>query len=358
MQDIRALRQQVLAGSPHLPPLALPPGVGPDATRHRDYGMALLSGFAAALAIGVICAFWIATAWSDGASAALMAAILGCFFATQDNPVPAIVTFLRYTVLSIAIDLIYLFVILPQLSNFEMLAVVLAPVLLALGTCIAMPATFMFGLAISVNSLTMLALTDTYDADFASFLNAGLASVFGIAVAAVVTALVRSVGAEFSAQRLRSACWRDIARAASHQGAVERPALTAVLLDRLADLTSRLAASDRHADIAVQSALRDVGVGLSIVDVQRDSAALPPAAQATVRSALADVGAYYALQAPAPPAPVLQARIDRTIAEVAGSGAQPVQTLLVSLLGIRQALFPDAATFHGAPPAPAQAEMP
>ena len=53
---------------------------------HRDHGMALLSAAAAGLAIAACCAFWIGTAWSNGATAALMAAIFSCFFASQDNP--------------------------------------------------------------------------------------------------------------------------------------------------------------------------------------------------------------------------------------------------------------------------------
>ena len=53
----------------------------PDAQRHplhRDHGMALLSAAAAGLAIAACCAFWIGTAWSNGATAALMAAIFSC----------------------------------------------------------------------------------------------------------------------------------------------------------------------------------------------------------------------------------------------------------------------------------------
>jgi uncharacterized membrane protein YccC len=44
------------------------------------------------------CAFWILTGWPTGAAAPMMAAVLCCFFSTQDNPVPFIKGFLAYTI--------------------------------------------------------------------------------------------------------------------------------------------------------------------------------------------------------------------------------------------------------------------
>ena len=72
--------------------------------RHRDPRMALLSGFAAAVAVLLVCAFWIGAAWADGAVAAEMAAVACCIFAALDDPVPAILSFLFYAVMAIAID--------------------------------------------------------------------------------------------------------------------------------------------------------------------------------------------------------------------------------------------------------------
>src|SRR5205823_2631145 len=46
-------------------------------------------------------------------------------------------------------------------------------------------------------------------------MNSGLALVFGMSAAAVVTGLVRSVGAEWSARRLLRAGWADIAAVAA-----------------------------------------------------------------------------------------------------------------------------------------------
>lgn len=337
MQDVGALRRQVRSGRADMPPLALAFGTGPDGTRHRDRAMALLSAFAAALSIGLICAFWIASEWPEGAVAALMAAVLGSFFAAQDDPVPALLHFLYDTAIAIVIAAFYLFVVLPQIEGFVVLALVLAPAFLALGALIAVPATYMRALCILLQTIMMMTLTDAYSADFATFLNTGLAQGFGIAVAATVTALVRSVGVRFMARRLEKACRVDVARAALDGGSSRRSTLAALLLDRLAEMTPRLAASS---DALAQRALLDVGVGLNIVDLQHDCAALAPPVRDSVRETLAELGAWYAQQTPEQSGPALLARIDRTIAAVAESGVHPAQRLLMELLFIRQAIFP------------------
>jgi uncharacterized membrane protein YccC len=345
VQDVQALRRQVMLGNPTLPPLALPRGLAPDATRYRDYGMALLSAFAAGVAVSLVCAFWIVTAWPSGATAAMMAAILCTFFAAQDDPVPAILGFLRGTAIAIVIDTVYLFAILPKVNGFEMLALALAPSYLILGVLIAMPATFLMGLVVAVNGASMLALNDTYNAHFADFANTSLAALAGMGAAATVTALIRSVGASWSARRLQRAGWLDIARAASRQGSIERPALAALMLDQLADLTTRLAASDVHADMQVQRALRDLRIGLNVMDLELGSPDLPPQGQLRLQAMLDGIEEYYRSRVPRPPDAGLRKRIDDAIAAVASAPAGSLAPMLMHVVGIRHGLFPDAPSY-------------
>ena len=63
----------------------------------------------------------------------MMAAVLCCFFSTQDDPVPFIKGFLVYTVYSIPLSALYLLVLLPAVHSFEMLVLVCAPTFLVLG---------------------------------------------------------------------------------------------------------------------------------------------------------------------------------------------------------------------------------
>ena len=345
VQDIRALRGQILMAAPTLPPLAFPRGFTPDSTRYRDYGMAVLSAFAAFLGVGLVCAFWIVSAWPAGGTAAMMTAVVCSFFAAQDDPAPAIMGFLWCTAAALVIDLVYLFAILPQVTNFEMLTLALAPTFLVLGLLIAMPATFMIGLATAVNGASMLALSDTYAANLADFVNTGLAALLGMAAAATVTSIVRSVGAEWSARHLLRASWRDIAHSAAPRATTERPAFLALLLDRIADLVPRLAAADPHADHAVSGVLVDLRVGLNIVGLQENLDDLPPDAREDVDAMLGGVSDYYARQAPEPPDVRLRARIDRAIAAVASARTERLPKLIMNLVGIRRGLFPAAPPY-------------
>ena len=77
-QDLRDLRRHIEVGGGVLAtPLAFQANAP---TRlHHDHGLAALSGTAATLTILLICSFWIATGWPDGAGAAGLAAIACCF---------------------------------------------------------------------------------------------------------------------------------------------------------------------------------------------------------------------------------------------------------------------------------------
>ena len=58
-------------------------------------GLRFWPAAATALSVLACCAFWIATGWADGASAALFAAVVGSFLAGLDDPLPAFRTFVR-----------------------------------------------------------------------------------------------------------------------------------------------------------------------------------------------------------------------------------------------------------------------
>jgi uncharacterized membrane protein YccC len=357
-RDTRALGAQILAGRARMPALVFPDRNLAGLARHRDPAMAVLSGLSAMLAVGLVCTFWIAAAWPEGAVAAEMAAVACCFFAAQDDPVPAILTFLAWTVVAIIIDAAYLFAILPMVQNFEMLVLATAPAFLLFGVLAANPRTFMIGMTLGANGATLWSLGPTYSADFASYVNVALATFLGMALSAIVTRLVRSVGAEWSARRILRAAWRDIADAAAHPGAAERDAFAGLMLDRLGLVVPRLASTEQGADLAAVDALADLRIGLNVVDLQRDKDALPAPAQHAVAQALDGVAAHYRARAgrgvAVTPGPALCAAIDAAIAAVTASPATGQRRIvLLELVGIRRGLFPDAAPYAPTPePAP------
>src|SRR6202043_3549214 len=79
------------------------------------------------------CGFWIVTGWAHGATAAMMAAVFSSFYATQDDPVPALASFMRWTIISLPIAALYMFLILPRITDFPMLILVSSPFYLVVG---------------------------------------------------------------------------------------------------------------------------------------------------------------------------------------------------------------------------------
>ncbi|MGO8183052.1 FUSC family protein, partial [Rhizobium leguminosarum] len=86
---------------------------------HTDTGLLLLSATTSFLATFGACLFWMGTAWRDGASAPMMAAILSSFFASADTPGNSMKLFIKGTVISIIISVLYVALLIPQAVTFE-----------------------------------------------------------------------------------------------------------------------------------------------------------------------------------------------------------------------------------------------
>lgn len=314
----------------------------------RDHGMALLSAFAAGLTLLLVSAFWIFTGWSYGAGAALVAAIACSFFAAQDDPALAIQLMIRNCFMVILASGFYVFVVLPRVETFVELMLVLLPACLAVGILVSRPATFGTGMVLGAFGSTNLALNDGYAANFVAFANSAVALILGLTAALVMTRLIRSVGAAWSARRLLRAGWRDIAIAASVHGTHDRAHLTGIMLDRLGLLMPRLAAVSQGADFAAADVLTDLRVGLNAIGLQHEMRFLNPREQAETEAALQGVAEHYRGNPLQPAAASLLYRIDRGILMIAENlNATPERhhrEALMMLVGLRSVLFRDAAS--------------
>ncbi len=333
------------------------PGIGVVAApaQVRDHGLALLSAAAAVLATLLVCGFWIATGWTSGAGAAVMVAVACSFFAAQDDPAPMIAQMLRNAIIVVVADAIYVFAILPRVETFPELILVLLPVGLVIGVLVSRPATFGTGMVMGAVGSTILALGNGYSADFAGYANGGLGLILGLAAALVVTRLIRSVGAAWSARRLLRAGWRDIAAAASLQGHQDRARLTGLMMDRLGLLMPRLAAVSPGADLAAADVLTDLRVGLNVIGLQRELVFLSVDEQRLAARVLKGVAAHYAGNPLLPAATALLEQIDRTILPIAKRVSEAHgrhhREALMMLVGLRMVLFAAAPPPFDAMPA-------
>jgi uncharacterized membrane protein YccC len=323
----------------------------PTTALHLDHGLALMSALAAVITTLACCAFWILTSWPAGAGAPMMAAILCSFFATQDDPVPFIKGFLKYTIYSLPIGALYVLVLLPSIHNFETLVLVCAPAFLAMGVYLGRPSTFGIAMPFLFGINGALALQDTNNADLVSFTNNMLAQVLGLFLAAVITGVFRTVGAGWTARRLLRAGWSELARLGSGERVPSVPEFSARMVDRIALLTPRLAHVSAQRDLMAADALVDLRIGLNMAQLQgvrhelgRSEAALWPlfehlSQHFEARPALDPDGQRRLL-----------ASLDNALRSVCSAvDGAPRAEALAALAGIRRDMFPAEPPYQPSP---------
>ena len=313
--------------------------------RHHDHGMQLFSAASACTVTFLACLMWIFSGWSDGAGAVIMCAVTSCFFAAQDEPAPAQLSFFYANTLSLAMGLLLLFLILPAAQEFETLVLALAPVFLILGTLVTRPAFAVIVMGLTVTLATSLGLSDSYSADFGLFVNSGLASVAGGVMALVWTLLTRPFGARLSLHRLLRATWADLADTAAGRHRADVNKLRARMIDRLAQLMPRLASAT---GLQGTEGLPELRVGLSAVLLQREEMQLPPQASHDVQAALDALALHYRRRAQVPvdtpldPSALLRRRLNRAINELAtGPASEDAHEALHALVELRLTLTPE-----------------
>jgi uncharacterized membrane protein YccC len=354
--DCLTLRKAIADGrDPEQLPLAFTPDASGVATPHRDHGLALWSAGATALSVLACCAFWIATGWADGASAALFAAVIGTFLAGADDPIPAYRNACILVLISVAITGIYTFGVLPRVTTIEMLIAVLMPVFVLFGWMAARPATARVGTLLAIFTSVQLALQPSYSASFDSFANANMALMFGVVLTGVISGIVRFLGTGWVANRLLRSNWATLATVAEGKAWQDRTAVSSLMQQRLALLAARAAAVPAEARSDAAN-LRQLRAALSIIDVRQAGSGLPRPARAAIEALLARLAPIFRTYTAGRLPVELLAQLDDTIAFTLQQPAGEARNeALVGLTGIRFGLFREAPAYQ--PHEPEQRRM-
>jgi uncharacterized membrane protein YccC len=316
---------------------------------HKDYGMALYSGVSAMLATFIATAFWISTGWSQGSAAAMMAGVLCCIFSTTDDPTPLMRQFLFASVAAVASAFVVEFAVFPVIHGYLMLAVALGLFLIPVGALMARPSTMLVGMGFGVNLLSMLGLQGRLSLDLASFLNSNTALVVGMIIASGTSALVRSVGAEWSSFRLLRAGWADIAAAARKPQGAEITVLLHRMVDRLGLLAPRLAALPADSYVVQNDVMKDLRNGLNTVELQRHKQHLSQPSRVAINDVLSSVASFYQRKqrkTEVAPDNNLLKTLDHSLTTLSeGGSSSAAEGARRALTGLRYSLFPEARDF-------------
>ncbi|WP_437883186.1 FUSC family protein [Pseudomonas sp. LRF_L74] len=346
-QDCRSL-QQALVEDDHGPWRAVYRhwhlGTG---ARFYDKGMMLYSACYIILGIFVACLLWIWLGWPDGASAVILAAVACCFFASLDEPATQIKRFFIWTMVSVVLASLYLFLVLPNVHDFPLLVLAFAGPFICVGTLTVQPRFYLPTLLIAVNTATFISIQGAYDADFMVFINSNLAGPIGLLFAFIWTLLFRPFGAELLARRMTRSTWQDLIDMTDAPTLTEQRRLAGRMLDRFMQHIPRLNLSGQDSTGAVH----ELRIAYNILDIDAHLPRLPAQAQRPLGAVLRGVRRHFrrslrAGQRQQPAASLLnlieQARL--AVAENAAARPDAALATLHALAGLSTALLPGIAT--------------
>jgi uncharacterized membrane protein YccC len=344
-QDCRLLQEGILEGgrAGRFRPSLLRHHRAIATVPHFDYGLMAFSALSVVAVTLLACLIWIYTGWQEGAGFAIMTAVGCSFFAAVDNPAPMIKSFVVWMSVSAVISAVYLFGILPNVQDFTMLVLVLAPPFMLAGTLVGRPQYMLIAMLLSVNIASLVGLQEIYAADFTTFVNGNLASVAGGIMGLVWSMATRPFGAALAARRLVRAGWGEIAATAAGSRNADPLRFAGRMFDRLSQLVPRLAQGVSE-DVAATDMLAELRIGMNLLDLKRLEPQLVPHQAGPVRAVLQGVAAAFAARmrsgrnVAAPD--TLLADIDAALVALSEIADPAIRrTALQAMVGLRRALF-------------------
>jgi uncharacterized membrane protein YccC len=317
----------------------------------RDHSVAALAGLATATAITLYCAVWILLAWPNGSATAAFAALITCSFAVQDDPAPVIGRYLNATLMTFPLAALYLFVILPRVDGYGMLIVTLAPALLWMGYIQADPPRSARALPMFSCFIVGMGFLARFQADFAVFVNTGIAQVGGVVATLAVTKLFRSANVLWTARRIVRGNWLDLEQLANIRKPFEPERWTGLAVDRLGQIAARMAVAPPGDALHAADGLADLRIGRNIIAIRRALVAVPHDVRHALGAVLSEVSSLFRARHRAndvvPPPASLLAAIDAAIdGMMANVQLAPRHQALLALVGMRCNLFPVARPFE------------
>ena len=316
---------------------------------HRDMGLAAISGLSALCSIMLVCIFWIVSGWPEGGVAAALAGAFCAIFAALDDPAPAIVGFGVFSGVGILVAALYQFAILPSIDGFVLLGMVLAPIFMIAGAAMVGRRTGLPALAFLLGLSSALALQETFNTDFADFVNTNAAQYVALWISLLITRSLRSMSVDAAVHRLLVLSWTKLAALAQHERNIDLLDLAAQLIDRLGLVTSKLIASGGSKGIDAEDALTDVRIAMNLATLQQNRADFTPSQSRAVTTMMASVGQHFADLAAGratAPAPELLTHINHSLDQLVSITDPLKRGNVTALVGLRRNLFPDALAFR------------
>ncbi len=243
--------------------------------RFVDQKLALLSALTVFLTVMVTSLLWIFCGWDLNSSAMPMMAAVACsFFATLDSALPTLKLFMKCVIGSSMIVMLYTIFILPSISTFEMLVLVLSPLFIGLGILMTNPKTAFIGMVLATNIATLLGLKNNYQADVLTTLNGCLATVLGVSIAIFMMYALRSKQPLWVASQIEKYALKDIISTVQrtirpHRYQREREHFIDRMLDKIYQFLPRVKNSNTQNIYEDTHIMQDIRLGVNLLDLKQ-----------------------------------------------------------------------------------------
>jgi uncharacterized membrane protein YccC len=282
----------------------------------------------------------------------MLAGVFLSLFAASDNPLAPLKGFMIGTIAASLLGAVYGYAIMPRLNGFAMLAAAYAPMLLLLGTMMTSPRWAGIALPTLLGLGSPVLLSSHYVNAFAAYANGTVAQLVGIWFAIIMAGLLQSAGVEGAIRRTVRAGWNDIANRATLMSPPDVRGWINRMLDRIALLAPRLAATRGDSGRPLYDALRDLRTGVAIGELRQLRIGLPADEGAPLTQVLSGVSAYYRgldPDQPAPARPSLLSAIDAAIGDLSRNPSAAIRReAILGLVSLRRNLFPQSAGYREA----------
>lgn len=320
----------------------------------QDRILAILAGLAMSAAVVLYCTIWILLAWPAGSATAAFAALVTCSFAAQEDPAPAIRRYLFATLATFPIAAIYMFAVLPRVDGYPMLSLALAPALIGIGYIQADPARSAVALPMFSCLIVGLGFVDSFQPDFASFVNTGIAQVMGIVVTIAVTRLFRSAGVDWIAYRMVRAQWQELEELATMRSTPDFGSWTTRAIDRTGQIAARIAVSSEGDEFHAADGLNDIRIGRNILHL-RVAAFAHGEIERSIEVLLAEIAELFRKRridgVVTPPQKSLWSKLENAIASIQTMENNAIRhQALLAAVGIRCNLMPSVPLANGSSP--------
>lgn len=317
---------------------------------HRDYGGSARLALSAFITVLIGSALWIASGWKDGFTAVMLASVFLSLFASFENPVVLLKGMGIGMVISTVIAGVYNYAIVPQIDGFPMLAAVWAPFMIACFAFLTSRRWAGVAMQTMVGVASPSVLENSYVNHFPLFMNGAIAQILGVMFGILMTRLTRTAWSENAVRRTARATWRDIADLSRTTARPDKRDWTARMLDRLALLTPRLAATGDHSLRSLIDAVRELRTGLAVSELGALRAELPAEQGRPALLVLREVHRHYEALPGRPglaPSERMLRRLDAALRRLSAHPRRSVRRdAILALVGLRSNLFPDAPDYR------------